>query len=82
MTGSNPPITGTIATDQTSTPCTERLVKEGFYEGDFPCLVCGKTLHLHGNGGELDQTDHCGIHYGQRSRGYDLWAWKKTGLPL
>lgn len=36
---------------------------EGFDSGTTKCLGCGEEVQLYWNGGELDQTEHCGFQY-------------------
>lgn len=34
-----------------------------FESGDIDCILCGKTLRLYFNGGELDRKECCGLVY-------------------
>lgn len=38
----------------------------------FPCIRCGKELHLYFNGGELDRVQCCGLSYFTEHTGLDL----------
>ena len=44
----------------TEEPREVSRIKE-FDSGDTQCIRCGKTLHLHWNGGELDEKRCCGL---------------------
>lgn len=45
---------------------------ENFESGPTACIRCGKMLHLHFNGGELDSTSCCGLLYRTEVQRTDL----------
>lgn len=50
---------------------------EGFESGDTECIRCGRRLHLHFNGGELDREECCGLVYATESVRIDLVVYEK-----
>lgn len=51
---------------------------EDFVSGEVQCRRCGKTLHLHFNGGELDSERCCGLHYTTEHTQIDLVIYATT----
>lgn len=49
--------------------------------GDVDCLMCGKTIHLYFNGGELDQQECCGLTYRTECQQIDLVITRPAGGP-
>ena len=48
--------------------------REGWGKGKIPCVVCGKTIQLFWNGGELDRQECCGHRYYTHHAQVDLYV--------